>query len=411
MASTDTLVEFLKPGAVVYVGGSCAEPRGLLEIVDSFSDRLRDLHFIQQPLGAVNQRDLSTIAPGCSQRTFFMTPNLQEGLKEGRIEFVPMHMRAIFDYLARTRIDVALLQAARDRDGRLRFGPNVDYVDAVLMSASKLVIEINSSFTAAIGAPLVDEDRVDLQFEIASGRPLYPVSGSDEVSEKIGSLIAGLIRDGDCLQTGIGAVPAAILNNLKDRSDLGFHGGLMDDGVMALIKNGNINGSRKHIDTGQHILGMALGSDEMLDWLVEAEQVVFRSADYTHEASVIRQLDNFVSINSAIEVDLMGQVNAEVAGGRQISGTGGSVDFMRAAKMSPAGRSIVAMGATARGGTVSRIVPKVDTVTALRTDVDIVVTEFGVAELKDESLQSRAERLIEIAHPDFRDELRARVMS
>ena len=146
----------------------------------------------------------------------------------------------------------------------------------------------------------------------------------------------------------------------------------------------------------------------MLDWLAhskEAGSVRFRGADYTHDAAIISQLDNFVSINSAVEIDLMGQVNSEVVAGRQVSGAGGSVDFMRAAKMSKGGRSIVAMSATAKGGSVSRIVPRVDVVTALRTDVDIVVTEYGVAALKDAPLPARAERLIAISHPDFRDGL------
>ena len=161
------------------------------------------------------------------------------------------------------------------------------------------------------------------------------------------------------------------------------------------------------MDTHKHVTGMALGSAELMAWLAGRRDVVFRGANHTHEASAIRQLDGFVSVNSAVEVDLFGQVNAEMAGGRQISGTGGSVDFMRAAKASKGGRSIVAMNATARGGSVSRIVPKVEMVTALRTDVDTVVTEYGVAQIKDLPNQARAEALIEIAAPQFRDELRA----
>jgi len=402
------LLDLLKPGSVVYVGGACAEPQGILELIEAQGGQLHDIHYIQQPLGVVNKRDLSRLTRDSTHRTFFMTPFLRDGLKEGRVEFVPMHMRTIFDYLAQTTIDVALLQAARDVNGQLRFAPNVDYVDAVLQSADHLVIEENTSYLAPIGTPLVDLSRVDLLLKIDSKKPLVPVVETDEVSEKIGRLIATLIQDGDCLQTGIGAVPAAILANLNECNDLGFHGGLMDDGVMALIRQGNINGKRKNIDTSKHVLGMALGSEELLTWLSSdplSQHVIFRSADYTHESTIIRQLDNFVSINSAVEIDLMGQVNAEVAAGRQISGTGGSVDFMRSAKASRGGRSIVAMSSTARRGTVSRIVAQVGVVTALRTDVDIVVTEFGIAELRNESLQSRAEKLISIAHPDFRDEL------
>ena len=150
---------------------------------------------------------------------------------------------------------------------------------------------------------------------------------------------------------------------------------------------------------------MALGDPDFNRWLADTPSVIFRGADYTHEVSIIRQLERFVSVNSAVEVDLFGQVNAEYAGGRQISGTGGSVDFMRAAKASKGGRSIVAMTATARGGTVSRIVPRVEMVTALRTDVDTVVTEFGVAEVKNLPTRARAEALISIAAPEFRDAL------
>ncbi len=404
------LSNLITPGASVYVGGSCAEPRGLLEAIQTQCQDSPGVHYTQFPLGAVNQRDLSQLTPDALMSVFFMTPFIQDSYKEGRVNFIPMHMRAVFDYLSTSKLDVALLQAARDRDGKLRYGPNVDFLDAVLANAKHIIVEENNSFVAPMGTPLVDKAQVDLLLDVGRQKPLFPVGEIDDISKKIGELIATLIKDGDCLQTGIGAVPAAILANLGEVNDLGFHGGLMDDGVLDLIRNGNMNGSLKAIDKGKHILGMALGSDELLDWLAHdplAESVVFKSANYTHEVSVIRQLDNFVSVNSAVEIDLMGQVNAEVAGTKQISGTGGSVDYMRSAKASDGGRSIVAMASTARGGTVSRIVPQVNLVTALRTDVDIVVTEFGIAELRNESLASRAERLIEIAHPDFRDELTA----
>jgi 4-hydroxybutyrate CoA-transferase len=216
-----------------------------------------------------------------------------------------------------------------------------------------------------------------------------------------------LIQDGDCIQTGIGAIPAAILEALVSKNDLGLHSGLIDDGGMALIERGVMTGRAKPVDRGVHVTGMALGSAALLDWLARRSDVAFRGADYTHEVRVIRDIPNFVSINSAVEIDLFGQVNAERVGGRQISGTGGSVDFMRAAKASKGGRSIVAMTATARGGSVSRIVPRVDLVTALRTDIDLVVTEYGVANLKHASTAARVDALIEIAAPAFREDLRA----
>ena len=233
-----------------------------------------------------------------------------------------------------------------------------------------------------------------------------PLPNLDPAATRIGELVSELIVDGSCIQTGIGAIPAAILSQLSDKNDLGMHGGLIDDAGRDLIDLGVLSGKSKTIDNAKHVAGMALGTDKLYEWLAFQEDVVFRGADYTHEVSVISQIDDFVSINSAVEIDLYGQINSEFAGGRQISGTGGSVDFMRAAKSSKRGKSIVAMNATAKNGEVSRIVQKVELVTALRTDVDIVVTEFGVANLKNLPVNQRADALIEIAAPQFREQLR-----
>jgi 4-hydroxybutyrate CoA-transferase len=263
-------------------------------------------------------------------------------------------------------------------------------------------VEVNDSFLAPAGAPALDASRIDLLWPSQRSLFAMPPPQIDPAAEAIGRHVAALIRDGDVLQTGIGSIPAAILARLNGHNDLGLHGGLLDDGGMQLIRAGNVTGSHKTLDRGLHVTGMALGSSELIDWLAQTPSVKFCGANYTHEVSVIRQLDNFVSINSAVEVDLYGQINAEFANGRQLSGTGGSVDFMRAAAASRGGRSIVAMNATARDGSVSRIVPKVEMVTALRTDVDLVVTEFGVASLKGKSVAARTEALISIAAPEFR---------
>ena len=393
---------FLASGQRIFVAGASNEPTGLLEALREAA-LPEGLHFIQFPLAGFNQTDFTAWHPSHQMTTPFMAPHLRDADPE-RLHFLPMGMRALHDYLEQG-IDVALIQVARDRQGQLRLGPNADFAGAALASAQFVLAECNAAFAAPAGCPPVDEARLDVVLH--TERPLFemPAPRIDETATAIGRQVAALIRDGDCIQTGIGAIPAAILDSLKEKNDLGMHGGLLDDGGMALIRAGIVTGANKPIDRGRHVTGMALGSSALIDWLADAPDVVFKGADHTHEASVIRQLPGFVSVNSAVEVDLMGQVNAEVVGGRQISGTGGSVDFMRAAKFSPGGRSIIAMTATARRGKASRIVPRVDVVTALRTDVDIVVTEYGAAQLKNLPLAARAEALIAIAAPQFRDEL------
>ena len=396
------VLEYLHSDQRIYVAGSSNEPTGLLRDLEA-SALPENLEFIQFPLPGLNQTDFTQFNDTASVTTFFMSSALAKG-DAARVNYLPMQMRATYDYLA-TNVDVYLLQVAYDQESRLRVGPNVDFHESVLAQNPTVIAQLNPSMVAPAGSPLMNPALIDVMIENDVSAPALAPATIDEAAQEIGRLVAGLIRDGDCLQTGIGAIPAAILNQLTDKNDLGMHGGLIDDGGMRLIQQGNLTGTQKAIDTGKHITGMALGSDELMQWLATQRNVVFRGASHTHEVSAIRQLDGFVSVNSAVEVDLFGQVNAEMARGRQISGTGGSVDFMRAAKASKGGRSIVAMNATARGGSVSRIVPKVEMVTALRTDVDTVVTEHGVAHIKDLPNRARAEALIQIAAPQFRDEL------
>ena len=399
----EELSKYLKPGQRIYVAGSSNEPTGLLQEMAT-SDLPENLEFIQFPLPGLNQTDFTQFSATASATTFFMSSALARG-DTARVNYLPMQMRATFDYLG-ANVDVYLLQVAYDHAGKLRVGPNVDFHESVLAQNPTVIAQLNRRVVAPAGSLLMNPAQIDVLIENDISAPALVPATIDDAAQEIGRLVAQLIRDGDCLQTGIGAIPAAILNQLTDKNDLGMHGGLIDDGGMRLIQQGILNGARKAIDTGRHITGMALGSDDLMQWLASERNVVFRGANHTHEVNVIRQLDGFVSVNSAVEVDLFGQVNAEMAGGRQISGTGGSVDFMRAAKASKGGRSIVAMNATARGGSVSRIVPKVEMVTALRTDVDTVVTEYGVAQIKNLPNRARAEALINIAAPQFRDELR-----
>ena len=251
------LGDVLRAGDRIWVAGSANEPTGLLQALAETS-LPGGLKFIQFPLGGYNQTDFTAWTETTCFETFFMTPHLKAADPE-RLDFLPMQMRMVYEYL-KTNVDVVLIQAAHDREGRLRLGPNVDFAEAALAAADRVAIEVNGSFTAAAGAPLLDTGQVACRFE--TDRPLYQMAPPqvDDVASAIGREVAQLIHDGDCLQTGIGSIPAAILGELGDHNDLGMHGGLIDDGGMHLIQAGNINGRNKHVDTGRHVTGMALGS-------------------------------------------------------------------------------------------------------------------------------------------------------
>lgn len=408
-----SLAEFpalLEPNSRIYVAGSSGEPTELLTALAAAKHIPESLHFIQFPLPGLNRMDFTALSETTEQTLFFMTPD-QRSADPNRTHFVPIHMRRVIDFLMARPPDVALLQVCRGLDGQLRIAANVDFAQAVCTHpATRVIALLNTTLPAPAGAPLLDPARVsDFVSAGAAGGavPTLPSAQIDATAAQIGALVAGLIRDGDCLQTGIGAIPAAVLGALGDKRQLGLHGGLIDDAMLQLIEAGVVTGERKSIDPKAHVAGMVLGNHATFQTLARRPDVLLRGAEYTHEVGVISQIDQFVSINSAVQVDLLGQVNGEFAAGRQLSGTGGSVDFMRAARSSRGGRSIVALPATARGGSVSRIVTQVEMVTAARTDTDFVVTEYGIAELRDRSLVERGRALAAIAAPAFQAELLA----
>jgi 4-hydroxybutyrate CoA-transferase len=310
------LVNLLVPGQRVFVAGSSNEPTGLLQAMAEL-DLPERLNFIQFPIAGLNGVDFTAWNDSANLTTFFMTPTLAKA-DAARVHYLPMQMRAVFDYLAKD-VDVCLLQVAYDRDGVLRLGPNVDFAASALSGAKVVIAELNRGITAPLGCPRIELAQLDYVFESDRALAAMATPKIDDAAQAIGKLVAELINDGDCLQTGIGAIPAAILNELSTKNDLGLHGGLLDAGGQRLIEAGNVNGARKAIDQGLHITGMALGDGDLFDWLADQQTVIFRGADHTHEVSAIAQLDNFVSINSAVEVDVFGQVNAEYAGGKQIS--------------------------------------------------------------------------------------------
>jgi len=295
------------------------------------------------------------------------------------------------------------------QNGTASLGLSADFTPAVLDKAGLVIGEINARQPVPADAPGLPASRLDYALVCDRPVPTLVPSETSDIARRMGRHVADLINDGDCIQLGIGAIPDAALAGLSAKNDLGIHSGMISDGVMNLARAGNITGRNKTLDKGKIVSGVTLGSRRLIEWAGAAPELSVRPVGYTHDSGVIRRIDNFVSINSALQVDLFGQVNADMLEGRQLSGTGGSVDMMRGAALSTGGRSIIALSATARGGKVSRIVaalPQHTASTALRTDIDYVVTEFGARRIRYLPVQARAEALIEISHPDFQDQLR-----
>ena len=405
----DEVAGFLKPGMTVFVAGATAEPREVLAALEHKGEHCAGVHFVSVTIPGMNGFDFSALHPETRSTVFFATPENRASIASGRTEFVPMQYSAIFDYLENElEVDAVLAQLPPANDGTVSLGVSADFLPAVLDKAGAVLAELNERHPIPADAPTWPADRIDYAIACDRPVPVFPAQKSDEAALAIGRRVAELINDGDCLQIGIGGIPAAVLEALLDRSDLGVHSGLISDGVMTLAEAGNITGRRKKLDRGKIVTCTTLGSEALIEWAGRSQDLAIRPVSHTHDVGVIRQIDNFVSINSAVEVDLFGQVGADMLGGRQWTGPGGAADTMRGAALSSGGRSIVALKATAAGGKKSRIVAALDrgtAATALRTDIDFVVTEYGARRVRHLPVTARAKALIEIAAPEFRDQL------
>jgi acyl-CoA hydrolase len=292
-----------------------------------------------------------------------------------------------------------------DAAGNHSCGLISDYVRAAVDKARVVVAEVNEQVPFTHGET-VPAAAIDVVVNVS--RPPVEVAPAriGKTDEAIARHCAAYIGDGSVIQTGVGAVPDAILRLLHDRKDLGVHSGMLGDGLVDLFEAGVITNARKEIDRGVTINGALIGTRRLYDFAHDNPAIRMTPTSYTHDAAVLGRLSRLVTINSALEVDLTGQVNAEQSGAAYMGGTGGQVDFVRAGARSPGGAALMVLASTAKGGSISKIVPALSgPVTTARTEVDVIVTEFGAAELKGQTLAERTRRLIAIAHPDFQEDL------
>ena len=400
------LSEFLRPGDRIVIGQACGEPTTLVEALTAQG---RDIGGLSAFIATSFSGLLTPAATeGISIASMGAIGALRSLAKEHRLSVIPCHVSHVGPMIEAGTLgcDVAFVQVSLpNADGYHSFGLTSDHVRAAVAKARVVVAEVSDQVPFTYGELLHSTD-IDHAVRVSRRPTQVPPAKISETDQAIAKHVAAYIEDGSVLQTGIGAVPDAVLRLLHDRKDLGVHSGMLGDGLVDLVEAGVVTNARKRIDRGISISGALIGTTRLYAFAHCNPRIRMCTTAYTHHAAVLAQLDGLVTINSALEVDLTGQVNAEQSGSAYLGGTGGQVDFVRAGALSPGGHAIIALPATAKGGTISRITAQLSgPVTTARSDVDVIVTEFGSAELRGQTLAERTRRLIAIAHPAFQEEL------
>jgi acyl-CoA hydrolase len=397
------ILNLLSPGMRVFVHAGASLPRDFLDALSAEPERARGVEFVGAFIPGVNAFDFAALAPDARMTTTFGGAFHRKSPARERIRVLPKGYMSFVRYLADQTFDLAILHLAPPgANGRHSYGINQDFISLAVPRARKLAAFINRAMPDVNGEPGPRPSDLAVTMEIDTPLPQYPSGAASPEIAAIARHAATLINDGDTIQIGIGKVQSAIVRALHAHKDIGVHSGMIDDAIVELAAKGVITGRKKDFDKEKIITGMVFGTRATYEFCTHP-QVKFRAADYTHAPKVLGEITNFVAINSAVEVDLFGQTNAELVHRGLVSGSGGFHDFMIGARLSPHGRSIVALPST--GGGASRIVARLcepGIVTGLRSDADIFVTEHGVAKVRDLAQDTRAEALIQIAAPEYR---------
>jgi len=402
------LSAYIRPGDAVIWGQLTAEPFTLTEAVNA---QCSELGGIKAFVGMSVRESLD---PECAEHIEFTfsggAVTNHRFARKSALNTLPVHLSRVPGHIEAGDIpcDVALIQAAPDEGiGTLNLALSADYMGAAVAKARTVIAEVNVRLPHTRGNTGIPLDRIDAI--VPTDRPPATIEPPPigDAERTIGDHIARLVPDRATIQMGIGAIPDAALEALVRKRDLGVHTGLLTEKVVDLIEAGALTNRCKEIDEGICVAAILYGTERLYRWAHQNDKLAMRSADSTGGAATLANFNRFVAINSAVEVDLTGQINGEVAASRPVGQVGGQVDYGRGALLSPGGRGIIALRSTARKGTVSTIVPSLSAgvVTTARTDADTIVTEYGIAELAGVPVATRARRLVAIAHPDFRDAL------
>ncbi|MGD2215998.1 MAG: acetyl-CoA hydrolase/transferase C-terminal domain-containing protein [Gemmatimonadales bacterium] len=404
-------VRKIESGDCVYYAGNAAIPQALVRGLAERADELQDVQLNHVLL--VGQDPLSQ--PGMQgsfrHNSLFVGPADRKAVNEGRGDYVPIFLHQIPRLFRQgiVELDVAMVQCSPpDEHGFMSFGVETLASIAACQMAKYVIAQVNAKMPRVLGDSFIHVNRVDAIAEYTEPLPELEPKPATEVEKAIAANVAPLIGPGSTVQMGIGGIPDSVWESLEDNLELGIHTEMISDGGMRAIQRGVVTGTQKNLHSGKVVLTFALGSDELYDFLDNNPLIEAHPVEYVNDPFVVSQNDNMVAVNSAIEVDLTGQVCSDSIGPYIYSGFGGQVDFIRGAAKSKGGRPIIALPATAKGGEVSRIVPFLKQgagVVTSRADVHYVVTEYGIANLFGLNLRERAEALIAIADPKFQDEL------
>lgn len=405
-ASQLNLADWIRPHDVVSWTHATGEPRTLTEAL------VAQRHAIGRFGVFLGTCFSKTVRPEHADAMSFVgmgaVGHNRDFCKAGVLDVIPCHLSSVPDYIARglLRVDVVLLQLAEDDAGNLSYGVANAYVPAMVAGARVVIAEVNRQMPWTQSRSSLPRDEVDVI--VRSDRPVItlPGRGTTAADEAIAGHIVPLIPDGAVLQVGIGALPNAVLAGLRQHRHLGIHSGVVGDAVLTeLIESGVVDNSTKHVDPGVTVTGALFGTERLFDYAHRNPALRVDAVTYTNDASVLAGFDAFVTVNSAIEVDLTGQINGEVAGREYLGTIGGQTDFIRGALASPHGRSIVALTSTAEKSGASKIVAQIGAgvTTTSRADADVFVTEHGVAELRGRTIRERVRAMLAIAHPMHRD--------
>jgi acyl-CoA hydrolase len=415
ITTPDDAVSIIDSGDQVYVHCAAAAPSVLLDalVARARAADLRDVSAVHLHIEGPGPHLVPDMARHIRHRALFIGPNARKAVEEGRADYVPVFLSDVPHLFSSGALplDAVFVNATPpDAHGFCSLGTSVEAIHAAVRAARTVIVQFNRAMPRTLGDSFIHVDEIDLAVEVDVPPYEHPVGAIGDIERRIGAYVAELIPDRATLQLGIGAIPAATALFLRDKRDLGVHTEMFTDSVVDLVEAGAITGAEKERNRGKIVTAFLMGSRRLYDFVDDNPMVEMRPVDFTNDTSIIRTFRRMVAINSAIEVDLTGQVVADSIGHRMYSGVGGQMDFIRGAALAPEGRAIIALPSTAAGGTVSRIAATLQLgagVVTTRAHVRTVVTEYGVAELFGKSLRERAEALIAIAHPDFRDELRA----